>query len=226
MLVDHREELSGIPAQLRALGHDLQAADLPVGDYVLSDDLAVERKSGGDLCSSVKDGRLFDQAMRLQDAYPRAVLLVHGPPSGLPEPAWRGAICKLIEDGVNVLQAADAEDAAAWIDRLARRLVRERRAPRALGRRRAAPTAHASALAMLACAPGVSQTTARALLDHFGTVQAIATADEADLRAVRGVGPTRARALLGVLRADWQTGELFVPAASCRDAEVLVHPGG
>lgn len=213
MLIDHREELSGIPALLREAGHDVEAAALAVGDYVLSDDLAIERKSGGDLCASVKDGRLFDQAMRLQDAYPHAVLLVHGEASGLPEPAWRGAVCKLIEDGITVLHATDAGDAAAWIDRLARRLARERRAPRALGRRRAAPTAHAQAVAMLACAPGVSQTTARALLEHFGTVQAIAAADEAALREVRGVGPTRAHALLAVLRADWRTGELFVPAA-------------
>lgn len=216
MLVDHREELSGIPARLRELGHELGAADLPVGDYVLSDDLAIERKSGGDLCASVKDGRLFDQAMRLQDAYPRAIVLVHGPPSGLPEPAWRGAVCKLVEDGVTVLQATDAEDAAAWIDRLARRLDRERRAPRALGRRRAAPTAHAQAVAMLACAPGVSQTTARALLGHFGTVRVVAAAEEGELRAVRGVGPTRARALLAVLRADWRTGELFAPRPPAR----------
>jgi DNA excision repair protein ERCC-4 len=139
--------------------------------------------------------------MRLQDAYPRAVLLIEGEPQGMPEAAWRGAVCKLVEDGVTVLRSDGMADSAEWLLRLARRARREPGgAVRAKGQRRSPPTLPAQAAAMLACAPGISQGTALRLLAHFGSVQAIAAADEAALREVEGVGPVRAGALLAVLR--------------------------
>lgn len=200
VLVDHREVASGLPERLAAAGLDVQAADLPVADYVLSPTLAVERKTGGDLTSSIKDGRLFDQAMRLQDAYPRAILLIEGEPQFMPEASWRGAVCRLVEDGVTVLRTEGMADSAEWLVRLAKRARRSGEgATRALGRRRAAPTVEAQAAAMLACVPGISQTTALRLLEHFGSVHAVAGASEDTLRAVAGVGPVRARALLDVL---------------------------
>ncbi|WP_205697880.1 ERCC4 domain-containing protein [Conexibacter sp. SYSU D00693] len=203
VLADHREVQSGIPELLEAAGIEVRLCDLPVGDYVISDELAVERKSGGDLTSSIKDGRLFDQAMRLQDAYPRAVLVIEGVPVWMPEPSWRGAVCRLVEDGVTVLQALDAQDAAAWVERLARRAHRTGTpGGRALGRRRAAPTAEAQAVAMLACVPGISARAAGRLLDHFGSVLEVAAASERELREVPGVGAIRARALKAALARD------------------------
>jgi ERCC4-type nuclease len=208
VLHDHRETKSGIPALLVETGIEVEAADLPVGDYVISEELAVERKSGGDLTSSIKDGRLFDQAMRLQDAFPRAVLLIEGDPVWMPEASWRGAVCKLVEDGVTVLQSLDVVDTAAWIERFALRAERSgARAARAAGRRPSAPTAHAQAAAMLACVPGISRTTALRVLEHFGSMQDVAGADQRELRRVAGVGPIRARALESALQAG------FDPAA-------------
>ena len=58
----------------------VQLADLPVGDYVLGPGLAVERKGPADLGASIRDGRLFDQAERLQSVFPQAVLLLEGRP--------------------------------------------------------------------------------------------------------------------------------------------------
>lgn len=199
LLADHREEPSGLPALLRDSGFTVDAADLPVGDYVVSDLIALERKSGWDLGASVKDGRLFDQAERLQDAYPRAVLIVEGEPLGLPEPAWRGAVCKLVEDGVTVLRTEGVADSAQWIARLAKRAARTKTVPRGLGRRRAAPTTQAQAAAMLAAVPGISWAGAHRLLAHFGTVGAVALASERELREVAGIGRGRARALREVV---------------------------
>jgi DNA excision repair protein ERCC-4 len=199
VLVDHREAGSGIADRLRAAGVAVEEADLPVGDYVVSDALVVERKSEWDLTASIKDGRLFEQAERLQEAFPRAVLIVEGEPAGMAEAGWRGAVCKLLEDGVTVLHALDAEDSAAWIERLAKRARRTGRSPRALGRRRAAPTPHAQARAMLACVPGISWAMAGVLLDELGSVAAIAASDVRRLREVPGIGTVRARRLLDAL---------------------------
>src|SRR3954449_1971915 len=124
VLVDHRERNSAIPEALIAAGLDVRLTDLPVGDYVLGLGLAVERKGPNDLAASIRDGRMFDQAVRLQSTFPQAVLMLEGEPRGIAEDAWRGAVCRLIEDGFNVLHSLDAQDSAAWIIRLAKRARR------------------------------------------------------------------------------------------------------
>ena len=83
MLVDYRERGSSIPDALIGAGLDVHLTDLPVGDYVLGLGLAVERKGPIDLGASIRDGRIFDQAVRLQSTFPQAVLILEGEPRGI-----------------------------------------------------------------------------------------------------------------------------------------------
>lgn len=50
-------------------------------------------------------------------------------------------------------------------------------------------------LAVLASVPGISTSSARALLDRFGSVAAVVAADQTEWLTVAGIGPERARAL-------------------------------
>ena len=67
--VDEREKNSGVPEILRGLGVTVIYRKLDVGDYVVSDRTAIERKSAGDFIRSIIDGRLFDQCRRLSEVY-------------------------------------------------------------------------------------------------------------------------------------------------------------
>src|SRR3954447_662582 len=156
VLVDYRERGSSIPDALVAAGLEVELSDLPVGDYVLGPGLAVERKGPNDLGASIRDGRIFDQAVRLQSAFPQAVLMLEGEPRGIAEDAWRGAVCRLIEDGFSVLHSLDAEDSAAWIIRLAKRARRAAPTTRNEGPRRAPRHPSAQAEVMLSVVPGIS----------------------------------------------------------------------
>ena len=51
---------------------------LTVGDYILSDEIAIERKSvmTGDLFESFKSGRLLQQVSNMNQFYKRPVLLI------------------------------------------------------------------------------------------------------------------------------------------------------
>lgn len=200
VLVDHRERNSVIPAALAAAGLEVQLADLPVGDYVLGHHLAVERKGAADLGASIRDGRLFDQAVRLQAAFPQAVLLVEGEPR-IAEDAWRGAVCRLIEDGFTVLHSLDPEDSAAWVVRLAKRARRTASTVRNEGPRRSPRHPSAQAEVMLSVVPGISPTMARSLLSAYGSLSAIAAAD--DLRRHPGIGPVLAGRLTETLGAGY-----------------------
>ena len=192
VLVDHRERTSAIPEALVAAGLDVRLTDLPVGDYVLGPGLAIERKGPNDLGASIRDGRIFDQAVRLQSAFPQAVLMVEGEPRGIAEDAWRGAVCRLVEDGFTVLHSLDAEDSAAGIVRLARRVRRPAPTTRTEGPRRAPRHPSAQAEVMLSVVPGISPVTARRLLAAHGSVAAIAAAAPDALRRLPGIGQVRA----------------------------------
>ena len=199
VLVDHRERGSMIPEVLAAAGLDVRLTDLPVGDYVLGAGLAVERKGPHDLGASIRDGRIFDQAVRLQSAFAQAVLLIEGEPRGIAEDAWRGAVCRLIEDGFTVLHSLDAEDSAAWVVRLAKRARRPGPTSPTHGPRRSPRHPSAQAEAMLSVVPGISTTMARSLLASYGSLAAVAAAAPEGLRSHPGIGRIRAERIARAL---------------------------
>ncbi len=199
VLVDHRERGSMIPDALAAAGLDVRLSDLPVGDYVLGAGLAVERKGPHDLGASIRDGRIFDQAVRLQSAFAQAVLLLEGEPRGIAEDAWRGAVCRLVEDGFTVLHSLDAEDSAAWVVRLAKRARRPGPTSTTHGPRRSPRHPSAQAEAMLSVVPGISTTMARSLLASYGSLAAVAGAAPDGLRSHPGIGRVRAERIARAL---------------------------
>ena len=202
LLYDHRERRSGVPERLRAAGVPVSAGQLPAGDYVVSDRVVVERKTGADLAASVKDRRLFEQVARLADAYPAVVLLVEGEPVHIGRQSWRGALGRVLLAGVAVVLTDDPSDSAAWIERLYR--LEAKGPSEARGRPRARrPTDDVARVAedVLGCLPGVSTVGARRLLAHFGSLERVFGADEAALRAAPGFGPARSAALASLFRA-------------------------
>jgi DNA excision repair protein ERCC-4 len=196
VVFDHREVRSGIPDALAAAGIDLRPEQLPAGDYVISDRLVVERKTGTDLAASIKDRRLFEQIERLKETFEAVVLVVEGEPLHISEASWQGALGRALASGASLLRTEDPDDTAAWLERLHRL---EGRPPsevrgRPMARR---PTSNLADVAedVLRCLPGVSSVGARRLLVHFGSLRAVFAADERQLREVRGIGPVRGAAL-------------------------------
>src|SRR4051812_26622744 len=61
VIVDMREFRSSLPSLLHARHTEPVPATLTVGDYVLTPDICVERKSIKDLIASFKNGRLYTQ---------------------------------------------------------------------------------------------------------------------------------------------------------------------
>src|SRR3954466_13978743 len=130
LLFDHGERRSGVPDELERLGVDVHAMRLPVGDYVVSDRVVVERKGPTDLAASIKDRRLFEQLARLAEAYPSVVLLVEGDPVHMHQAAWQGALGRALTLGASGPTTTDARDTAEWIARLYRLEAKPASAPR------------------------------------------------------------------------------------------------
>jgi ERCC4-type nuclease len=191
---DHRELRSGVPGMLALAGLLVEGRQLPVGDYVISDRMIVERKAGADLVGSITRGRLFDQITRLREAYPVVLLLVEGQPGRFPSEAWKGALAWVLRQGVAVLSTKDAEESAEWIRRLYQQEERGSTGVRGRGPRKV-DDPDQLAVQIVSALPGISTVGATRLLGHFGSLRTLVAADATALRSVAGIGPKRAELL-------------------------------
>ena len=76
IIVDMREFRSDLPSLIHKHGIDIEPVTLEVGDYILSPDICVERKSISDLIGSLNSGRLYTQCVAMTRFYKRPILLI------------------------------------------------------------------------------------------------------------------------------------------------------
>jgi ERCC4-type nuclease len=198
IIADIFEGGSGVPASLQRLGAHVTVEPLPAGDYRISGGVLVERKTVADLHGSLARGRLWSQIGRIRDVAVLPFLFVEGPglDDGPRHPnAIRGCLLAIADLGVATVRTEDPGDTALWLHRLALRQERRRRAW-VTAPRPPDPPPGASALRGIA---GISDTTARALLDRFGSIERLLSAGPERWAEVDGIGPVRAHALAAAL---------------------------
>ncbi|XP_039751108.1 DNA repair endonuclease XPF [Pararge aegeria] len=76
VIVDMREFRSDLPALLHKKGINIEPVTIAIGDYILTPDICVERKSISDLIGSLNSGRLFAQCTQMCRNYSRPILLI------------------------------------------------------------------------------------------------------------------------------------------------------
>ncbi|XP_043416439.1 DNA repair endonuclease XPF isoform X2 [Prionailurus bengalensis] len=81
IVVDMREFRSELPSLIHRRGIDIEPVTLEVGDYILTPEMCVERKSISDLIGSLNNGRLYGQCISMSRYYKRPVLLIEFDPS-------------------------------------------------------------------------------------------------------------------------------------------------
>jgi Fanconi anemia group M protein len=212
IVVDQRELDSAIARDLSIRdGIETRLETLAVGDYVVSDRVAVERKTVSDFLDTLTGGdrSIFEQVGDLSRHYARPVVLIEG--DGLYEErnvhpdAIRGALASLTVDfGVSVLRTADESDTADLLAVLAGREQTTRdRAVSVHGEKSSKTLAEQQEYVVGAIAD-IGPVTARSLLEHFGSVEAVMTAREEDLLEVDGVGEVTAERIRDVVGSDYR----------------------
>ncbi|GLH07493.1 DNA repair endonuclease XPF [Gryllus bimaculatus] len=76
IIVDMREFRSELPALIYKRGIEIEPITLHVGDYILTPEICVERKSVSDLIGSLNSGRLYTQAVAMMRHYAKPMLLI------------------------------------------------------------------------------------------------------------------------------------------------------
>ncbi|MEF8773158.1 MAG: DEAD/DEAH box helicase [Halobacteriales archaeon] len=211
IVADQRETDATIARELsKREGVSVRLETLSVGDYVLSDRVAVERKSVADFLDSLTGGdrSMFEQVGDLARHYARPVLVLEGGDlygeRNVHPNAVRGALASLAVDfDASVLFTDDEADTTELLHVVAAREqeVSDREVD-VHGEKQAKTLAEQQEYVVSAIAD-IGPVTARALLEAFGTVEAVMTAREDDLLEVEGVGRVTADRIREVVGSDY-----------------------
>jgi DNA excision repair protein ERCC-4 len=194
VVADEREKASGVPEELSKLNVRVYFSRLPVADYVLNPEMAVERKSVRDLVSSVYDSRLFYQAAKISAAYAKPFLLVEGDSKEVETltknlRSFYGAIANVtVAYGLRILYTANPRETAMAIAEL---LTHARAKPLARIPSEVPPKSKSvprQQLYLVASMPGVGRKLAEKLLSKYGTPRRVMSLTAGELAMTQGIG--------------------------------------
>ena len=123
VILDHREASSTLAAYLRSMGAIVSFENLLVGDIKLSGGITIERKTARDLLTSIVDGRLFKQCVKLIDSADRPLLLIElGEVGNFVHPnAVLGALAHITIDlGIPTMMTKDTTETAYFVSLIAK----------------------------------------------------------------------------------------------------------
>ncbi|HUG96048.1 MAG TPA: ERCC4 domain-containing protein, partial [Nitrososphaera sp.] len=187
IVVDEREKNSGIPDLLRKAGVVIDFAQLKVGDYLVSPETAVERKTVRDLISSIYDGRLFVQCSDLVKHYQKPLIVVQGNIAELAEipedtdrdvkklaermPLAYDALATVAtEFRIPIIHTPTAQQTAQLLMTLVNKSLREGKATGPLLKKiKKENPVYIQQLSVLSSVPGVGEKLAARMLEKFRT---------------------------------------------------------
>ncbi len=201
LYVDNREFRSEV-VRFLSENYRIIPKQLPVGDYLISDRTVVERKTTEDFLNSLTDGRLFSQLVEMKRNYENPVVIIEGESlftRGFHENSIYGALASIaIDYKIPVLFTKNPRETAKLIEAMVRR---EESAPKevALRREKRPMTVEERQRYIVESLPNVSAKLSKRLLEHFGSVRDVMTAEVGDLIRVKGIGRKTAEEIYEVV---------------------------
>ncbi|WP_052721750.1 DEAD/DEAH box helicase [Methanosarcina siciliae] len=211
IVIDHRETKSGVAKTLDRLGMELSFVVLEIGDYVVSDRLAVERKRTDDFVSSLIDGKrnLFSQLSDLARVYEKPVLIIEGEDLFTsrqinPNAIYGSLVSIAIDFGVSILYSRDEAETASILKILAKREQTENKNEINPHGKKSASSLAEQQEYLISSISNIGPKAARNLLLHFGSVEAIMRADIEELKKVKLIGPKTANRIREILESSYK----------------------
>lgn len=202
IIADLRERNNELFKELENNGIVIEYAAIPVGDYILSDRLCIERKTINDFQSSIINGRLFEQIGSLKNTYELPLIILEG---GIEEfymskESINGAICSIfLRERMQIIRSSGPIETAQIISTLTRQeQIIELRMPSIKGGRRAYTKKQAMEY-VIGNIPGIGPKLSIALLTHFKNIKNIANANLDELIKIDKIGRKKAEYIKSVL---------------------------
>jgi len=208
-IIADTREMNDVIVSLKELEAEIETKMLPVGDFILSDRVVVERKTVPDFLQSLIDGRLFSQIDNLIENFERPIIIVEGQEDIYEERqihpnAIRGAIAALAVDfRIPIIQTTCEHETAMFLYQIASREQLDLKKSISLrGERKPIDDTFLQEY-IVTSLPGVGTGIARNLLKHFKTIKSIFNADTKELKEVEKVGKKKAQRIKEIIEKEY-----------------------
>ena len=177
IIVDSREASSAekIVKSLIEKGVNVKTQLLEKGDYILSDQCAVERKTVNDFVYTLTRRYLFEQIFTLKDVYPKSLLVLEGympiiyKYSNIQPSAIWGAMFNLAKNGVAIISTSSYKETVDFLYTAAKQeQTVEKRSPMVHAFKKCETISDAQVF-FVASLPNVGREKATAILDSYQT---------------------------------------------------------
>ncbi len=211
IIVDSREAGSAekVINGLVERGVDVKRQLLEKGDYILSDQCAVERKTVRDFVYTLTRRYLFEQLFTLKDAYPKALIVLEGylpiiyKFSNIQPTAIWGAMFNLAKNGVAIVNTSNQKETVDFLYTAARQeQIVEKRSPVVHAFKKCETVSDAQVY-FVASLPNIGREKAVAILESYQTpLNALINADDWG-KSVDGLGPVITNKVKDVLSTPY-----------------------
>ncbi|MEK6954079.1 MAG: ERCC4 domain-containing protein [Candidatus Micrarchaeota archaeon] len=202
IVMDDRELKSPVAKLLFSRGIKLHPKRLEIADFIISNEIAIERKTAPDFESSIMDGRLFSQCRDLASNFQYPLICIVGRNFGhLHKKAIMGAqISIATQFRIPIFQLDSEEDLADFIHVL---LVQKSKGIKDLKLRfeKKALTKDDQLQMVVEGVSMIGPVHAKSLLKKFKTLQKLFSATEKQMQKVEGIGEVRAKQIRKVATA-------------------------
>ena len=210
IFVDNRER-GFIVEELHDLGAKLIYKNLEVGDFILSDDVCVERKIVSDFVNSLLDRRLFTQAIEIKRNFDKPLFILEGSIDELfkvrniDPNAIRSAIISISLDyGIPIIFSDSPKETAKYLFQIARReQISLKKSVSLRGSRRDWPIEKQQQF-LIEGLPMIGENMAFALLKKFKNPKNIANASIDELKEVEKLGPKKAEKIKAIFEEEFK----------------------
>lgn len=211
IFADNRESKSLTCQCLQTFDADIQHRQLEVGDYILSDRVACERKTVDDFLQSIVNQRIFSQMESLAKSYENPLLVIEGSQSslfngrGIHPNTIRGVLSAIAVDyKIPIIWTKDASETAAQMFWIARReQVMDKREVQIRAKKKNYTLSDEQEF-LVSGLPTISTTMSRRLLAHFKTPRKLFNAKVEDLMKVEKIGKIKAERIKKIIESRYE----------------------
>ncbi|MCW3998386.1 MAG: hypothetical protein NWF10_07455 [Candidatus Bathyarchaeota archaeon] len=212
IIIDSREAKTApkIVNGLIERGVEVKSAALKKGDYILSDQCAVERKTVTDFVYTLTRRYLFDQLFKLKDVYPKSMIVLEGYLPIIykfshikPAAVW-GAMFNLAKNGIAFINTKSYKETTDFLYVAAKQeQIVEKRKPAIHPFKKHDTLSHAQ-MFLLSSLPKIGGEKARSILETYQTpLNALLNVDDWS-KTVHGLGPVISKKVKKVLNTPYK----------------------
>lgn len=211
LIANIREKGSKLIPLLEKEGITIKFTPLKLVDYIAAGKIAIVKRTMDEFVADLQNKMAFRTAIELKRDFPDPLYLVEGKPSSesLSATTIRVGITYLtVLNRIPIIFTTDEADTAKYIGLLLKQseYSSEKETPQAeqpVEEEQPQPTEGNYQEQILAKVPGLSPANVKTLMNSFGSLKAVFGTSEEKLKAIKSIGPKKAKAIIAAFQAPF-----------------------